>query len=75
MQKLNLSLIALRICVMGVEARSFAFAAERTGRPTSAVSAQLKKLESQIGSPLIKTAGRGLALTESGKGFCPMDGS
>nr|WP_320144671.1 LysR substrate-binding domain-containing protein [uncultured Cohaesibacter sp.] len=38
MQKLNLSLIALRIFVMGVEAGSFAIAAERAGRSPSAVS-------------------------------------
>ena len=67
MQKINLDMAALRTFVTGIEAGSFAIAADRLGRSTSAVSAQLKKLESQIGSPLTRKSGRGLALTDTGE--------
>ena len=69
MQKINLDMAALRTFVTGIEAGSFAIAADRLGRSTSAVSAQLKKLESQIGSPLTRKSGRGLALTDTGEQF------
>ena len=59
MQKINLDMAALRTFVTGIEAGSFAIAADRLGRSTSAVSAQLKKLENQIGSPLTQKSGRG----------------
>lgn len=58
---------ALRSFVQGVELGSFARAAERLHRSTSAVSAQLKKLERQAGRPLLRRAGRGMALTETGE--------
>ncbi|WP_319530362.1 LysR substrate-binding domain-containing protein [uncultured Cohaesibacter sp.] len=67
MQKTNLDLAALRTFVVGIETGSFAAAADRLGRSTSAASAQLKKLESQIGKPLTKKTGRHLSLTESGE--------
>lgn len=51
----------------GVELGSFARAADKLGRSTSAVSAQLKKLESQCGTPLLRKSGRGLVLTEAGE--------
>lgn len=57
----------LRSFVQGVELGSFARAAERLNRSTSAVSAQLKKLEQQTGRPLLCKAGRGMALTETGE--------
>ena len=57
----------LRSFVHGVELGSFARAAERLNRSTSAVSAQLKKLEQQAGRPLLRKAGRGMALTETGE--------
>ncbi|MDO1529985.1 LysR substrate-binding domain-containing protein [Fulvimonas sp. R45] len=57
----------LRSFVHGVELGSFARAAERLNRSTSAVSAQLKKLEEQAGRPLLRKAGRGMALTETGE--------
>jgi DNA-binding transcriptional LysR family regulator len=53
--------------VTGVELGSFAKAAERLGRSTSAVSAHLQKLEEQAGTPLLRKAGRGLALTDAGE--------
>lgn len=57
----------LRSFVQGVELGSFARAAERLSRSTSAVSAQLKRLEEQAGRPLLRKAGRGMALTETGE--------
>ncbi|WP_429861168.1 LysR substrate-binding domain-containing protein [Achromobacter ruhlandii] len=56
-----------RGCVGGVGPVSFGRAADRLGRSTSAVSAQLKKLEEQAGVPLLRKAGRGLALTDAGE--------
>ncbi len=57
----------LRSFVAGVELGSFGRAADRLGRSTSAVSAQLKKLEEQAGVPLLRKAGRGLTLTDAGE--------
>lgn len=67
MRLTNLDLDALRSFVAGVELGAFARAADRLGRSTSAVSAQLKKLEDQAGVDLFRRAGRGLALTDSGE--------
>ena len=58
---------ALRTFVTGIELGSFVLAAERLGRSTSAISAQLKKLEQQAGTALVKKSGRHLALTERGE--------
>ncbi|MGE0006070.1 MAG: LysR substrate-binding domain-containing protein [Parvibaculaceae bacterium] len=63
----NLDMDALRSFVTGMELGSFARAAERLGRSTSAVSAQLKKLEEQAGHALVRKAGRGVALTDGGE--------
>jgi DNA-binding transcriptional LysR family regulator len=57
----------LRSFALGMDLGSYAKAAGRLGRSTSAVSAQLKKLESQAGAPLFRKAGRGLALTAAGE--------
>ena len=57
----------LRTFVLGVELNSFAKAADRLGRSTSAVSAQLKKLEERVGTPVLNKFGRGLALTPVGE--------
>jgi len=69
MQKLaqTLDLDALRSFVTGMECGSFAQAAVRLCRSTSAVSAQLKKLEQQCGSKLVVKSGRHLALTREGE--------
>lgn len=67
MRTTNLDMDALRSFVAGVDAGSFARAADRLGRSTSAVSAQLKKLEEQAGTSLVRKAGRGLSLTDSGE--------
>lgn len=63
----NLDMDVLRTFVMGFELGSFARAADRLGRSQSAVSTQLRKLEDQIGTPLVQKSGRGLALTTAGE--------
>jgi len=65
--QLTLDLDVLRTFVTGVEAGNFAQASERLGRSTSAVSAQLKKLEDQVGQPVLRKQGRGLVLTPVGE--------
>ncbi|OZI20357.1 LysR family transcriptional regulator [Bordetella genomosp. 9] len=65
--QVNLDIAALRTLVIGMDLGSFAKAADRVGRSTSAVSAQIKKLEDQAGAPLFKKSGRGLALTDAGE--------
>jgi DNA-binding transcriptional LysR family regulator len=67
MARITFDLDVLRSFVTGVEQGSFARAADRLGRSTSAISAQLKKLEEQAGAPVLKKAGRGLVLTEAGE--------
>lgn len=67
MRLTNLDMDALRSFASGIDAGSFARAAERLGRSTSAISAQLKKLEEQAGTPLVRKSGRGLTLTDSGE--------
>lgn len=67
MRKITLDLDVLRTFSTGMELGSFAKAAERLGRSTSAVSAQLKKLEQQAETAIFVKAGRGLALTEAGE--------
>ncbi|WP_235527641.1 LysR substrate-binding domain-containing protein [Burkholderia sp. Leaf177] len=57
----------LRTFVTGFELGSFARAADRLGRSQSAISTQLRKLEEQIGVPLVQKSGRGLALTTAGE--------
>jgi DNA-binding transcriptional LysR family regulator len=63
----NLDMDVLRTFVTGFELGSFARAAERLGRSQSAISTQLRKLEEQIGQPLVQKSGRGLALTTAGE--------
>jgi DNA-binding transcriptional LysR family regulator len=67
MGKVNFDLDALRSFVVGIELGSFAKAADRVGRSASAVSAQLKKLEEQAGTPLLQKSGRGMVLTSAGE--------
>lgn len=67
MRRVTFDLDVLRTFVTGMELGSFARAADRLGRSTSAVSAQLKKLEEQAATPIFRKAGRGLALTEAGE--------
>ncbi|MEX2742868.1 LysR substrate-binding domain-containing protein [Rhizobium mongolense] len=67
MRRTVFDLDVLRTFAAGMELGNFAKAADRLGRSTSAVSAQLKKLEEQAGTPIFRKAGRGLALTEAGE--------
>ena len=67
MRQMNFDLDILRTFTTGVDLGSYAKAADRLGRSTSAVSAQLKKLEEQAGAPIFRKAGRGLALTGAGE--------
>ncbi|MNK78856.1 HTH-type transcriptional regulator CysL [compost metagenome] len=64
---LNLDLDALRSYVVGMECGNFALAAQRLCRSTSAVSAQLKKLEQQCGTALVARSGRHLIPTPQGE--------
>ncbi|MEE7502010.1 LysR substrate-binding domain-containing protein [Methylobacterium mesophilicum] len=63
----NLDMDVLRTFVTGFELGSFARAADWLGRSQSALSTQLRKLEEQVGQPLVQKAGRGLALTPAGE--------
>ena len=67
MRPVTFDLEVLRSFVAGVDLGSFGRAADRLGRSTSAVSAQLKKLEEQAGVALLRKDGRGLALTDAGE--------
>ena len=67
MSRVIYDLDVLRSFSTGIALGSYARAADKLGRSTSAVSAQLKKLESQAGTPLLRKAGRGLELTEAGE--------
>lgn len=67
MSQTNFDVAGLRSFVTGMDLGSFAKAADRVGRSTSAVSAQIRKLEEQVGAPLFRKAGRGLGLTDAGE--------
>src|SRR5574337_1807790 len=67
MPRVNFDVDTLRSFATCIELGSFAQAAGRLNRSTSAVSAQLKKLERQAGTPLLRKAGRGMILTEAGE--------
>ncbi|MDX6022199.1 LysR substrate-binding domain-containing protein [Scandinavium sp. V105_16] len=63
----TLDLDALRSFVLGIDSGSFASAAHQLARSTSAVSAQLKKLELQCHAELVVKEGRHLRLTPQGE--------
>ncbi|SAK60510.1 LysR substrate-binding domain-containing protein [Caballeronia ptereochthonis] len=67
MSQTTFDLAVLRSFVAGMDLGSFAKAADRVGRSTSAVSAQIRKLEEQAGTTLFRKSGRGLALTDAGE--------
>lgn len=67
MRPVSFDIDVLRSFVCGVESASFAVAADKLARSTSAISAQMKKLEAQVGVPLLRKAGRGLELTQAGE--------
>jgi DNA-binding transcriptional LysR family regulator len=67
MTQVMFDLDVLRTFSTGIALGSYARAADKLGRSTSAVSAQLKKLESQTGTALLRKSGRGLVLTDAGE--------
>lgn len=66
MRLTNLDMDLLRTLATAMDLGGFARAANRLGRSQSAVSLQMRKLEQQLGVPLLRKQGRGLALTEAG---------
>lgn len=67
MPRTTFDLDDLRSFATGVELGSFAKAADRLHRSTSAVSAHLKKLEEQVGTPILQKSGRRLVPTPAGE--------
>ncbi|MFC4456520.1 LysR substrate-binding domain-containing protein [Deinococcus sonorensis] len=65
----NLDMDVIRTLVYGVDLGSFSQAAIKLSRSPSAVSTQLKKLEAQLGTELLRKSGRGLVLTDAGEAF------
>lgn len=57
----------LRTFVIFADGGSLARAADAVGRSPSAVTAQMQRLEAQLGEPLLAPAGRGRALTPAGE--------
>ena len=62
----NLDMDLLRTFVTVVETGSFTKTGDTLGRTQSAVSVQIKKLETQLGKPLLLRAGKTVELTEDG---------
>lgn len=67
MKNTVLDLQALKTFMLGIELKSFALAAKQQHKSTSAISAQLKKLEMQTNATLVKKEGRYLLPTEHGE--------
>ncbi len=67
MARLHLDLDILRSFVTGVELGSFALAAQQLHLSTSAISAQVKRLQEQVGEPLLRRSGRRLLPTARGE--------
>ena len=63
---LNLDLDTLRTLVVAHDLGGYAQAAARLGRTPSAISLQMKRLQTDVGTPIFRKAGRGVALTEAG---------
>jgi DNA-binding transcriptional LysR family regulator len=64
--RINLDLDTLRTFAVAHDCGGLAQAAEQLGRTPSAVSLQMKRLQEDLGVPLFRKRGRGLALTETG---------
>jgi DNA-binding transcriptional LysR family regulator len=64
---LNLDLDTLRTLAVAHDLGGYAQAAARLGRTPSAISLQMKRLQSDVGAPIFRKAGRGVALTEAGE--------
>jgi DNA-binding transcriptional LysR family regulator len=65
--RVNLDLDTLRALVIAHDRGGLAQAAEHLGRTPSAISLQMKRLQEDLGIPIFRKRGRGLALTEAGE--------
>src|SRR5882757_4436742 len=65
--RVNLDLDTLRTLVVAHDRGGLAQAAEQLGRTPSAISLQMKRLQGDLGIPIFRKRGRGLALTEAGE--------
>jgi len=63
----NVDLDTLRTLVIAHDRGGLAQAAEHLGRTPSAISLQMKRLQEDLGVPIFRKRGRGLALTEAGE--------
>jgi len=63
----NLDLDTLRTLAVARDRGGLAQAAEHLGRTPSAISLQMKRLQEDLGTPIFRKRGRGLALTEAGE--------
>jgi DNA-binding transcriptional LysR family regulator len=65
--RINLDLDTLRTLAVAHDRGGLAQAAEHLGRTPSAISLQMKRLQEDLGTPIFRKRGRGLALTEAGE--------
>src|SRR5580704_10733164 len=65
--RINLDLDTLRTLAIAQDRGGLAQAAEHLGRTPSAISLQMKRLQDDLGVPIFRKRGRGLALTEAGE--------
>jgi DNA-binding transcriptional LysR family regulator len=65
--RINLDLDTLRTLAVAHDHGGLAQAAEHLGRTPSAISLQMKRLQEDLGIPIFRKRGRGLALTEAGE--------
>jgi DNA-binding transcriptional LysR family regulator len=63
----NLDIDTLRTLVIANELGGYGAAAARLGRTPSAISLQMRRLQRDVGAPLFRKSGRGVALTEAGE--------
>lgn len=68
---INLELDLVRSFVTVCEARSFTRAGERLGRSQSAMSLQIRRLETQLARRLLSRDPRHVVLTQAGEAFLP----
>lgn len=65
--RINLDLDTLRTLAVAHDLGGLAPAAEHLGRTPSAISLQMKRLQEDLGTPIFRKRGRGLALTDAGE--------
>ncbi|GGH07405.1 LysR substrate-binding domain-containing protein [Silvibacterium dinghuense] len=65
--RINLDLDILRTLAVAHDRGGLAQAAADLGRTPSAISLQMKRLQDELGLPIFRKRGRGLALTEAGE--------